>query len=114
MARIKENESKIKGEIYMLDVKVNDDYKLVSDGMQIVIYRKNLIDPAKSPKFDPKKHSSEKREEFKPYKYASSIEHALDIILKQNILESDAKNLKELSQEIKAFKKYVKELIVGE
>ena len=98
----------------MLDIKVNEDYKLVSDGMQIVIYRKNVVDPTKSPKFDPQKHSLEKREEFKTYKYASSIEHALDIILKQNILESDAKNLKELSEEVKAFKKYVKELILGE
>ncbi|TKI52907.1 hypothetical protein FC756_26680, partial [Lysinibacillus mangiferihumi] len=98
----------------MLDVMVNDEYKLTSDGMQIVIMRKHIIDPTKSPIFDETKHSAEIREEWKTWKYSGKVEQALEVILRQRVFESDAVTLKELHQEIITFKQYVKSLFEGD
>lgn len=87
----------------MLDIKVTDDYKLTSDGMQIIIQRRHIVDPTKAPKFDETKHSTELREEWKTWKYCGTVEQAIKIILQQNILESDAQTLKELRNQISAF-----------
>ncbi|TKI52903.1 hypothetical protein FC756_26700, partial [Lysinibacillus mangiferihumi] len=98
----------------MLDVIVNDEYKLTSDGMQIVIMRKHIIDPTKSPIFDETKHSAEIREEWKTWKYSGKVEQALEVILRQRVFESDAATIKELHQEIITFKQYVKSLFEGD
>ncbi|MFM9535723.1 hypothetical protein [Lysinibacillus sp. IITD104] len=91
----------------MLDVMVNDEYKLTSDGMQIVIMRKHIVDPTKSPIFDETKHSAEIREEWKTWKYCGKIEQALEVILRQRVFESEAATLKELHDEIVSFKREI-------
>lgn len=97
----------------MLDLMVNDDYKLTSDGMQIVIMRKHIIDPTKSPIFDETKHSAEIREEWKTWKYSGKVEQALEVILRQRVFESEAATLKDLRDEIVSFKHQIKELLGG-
>ncbi|WP_445479149.1 hypothetical protein ACULLL_01595 [Lysinibacillus irui] len=91
----------------MLDVMVNDEYKLTSDGMQIVIMRKHIVDPTKSPIFDETKHSAEIREEWKTWKYCGKVEQALEVILRQRVFESEAATLKELRDEIVSFKREI-------
>ena len=91
----------------MLNIQVTEDYKLTSDGTQIIIQRKQIIDPTQSPAFDPEKHSTEKRIEWKSWKYCSKVEQAIEVILRQRILETDATNLKDLKNEIKSFRDYV-------
>lgn len=98
----------------MLDIEVNGDYKLTSDGMQIVIMKKHKIDPKKSPIFDESKHSTEIREEWKSWKYCGKVEQALEVILRQRIFESDAATLKELRDEIVSFKQKIGRLLEGD
>lgn len=95
----------------MLDIQVTDDYKLTSDGLQIIISRKHVVDPTKSPFFKAEKHSAEIREEWKTWKYCGKVEQAIDTILSQRIFESDAKNLKELKSEIAAFRNEIQNLL---
>lgn len=102
-----------KGKRKMLDVVVNKDFKLKSDGMQIIIQRSHVVDPTLSPNFK-EGDDTKKRQEWKSWKYCGKIEHALNTILKQRIFESDAKTLKELRNEIVSFKQEVKALLVGE
>ena len=98
----------------MLDVMVNDEYKLTSDGIQVVVMRKHIIDPTKSPIFDETKHSAETREEWKTWKYCGKVEQALELILRQRVFESEATTLNELHQEIISFKQYVKSIFEGD
>lgn len=90
---------------------MTDEYKLTSDGMQIIIMRKHVIDPTKSPVFNAEKHSTEIREEWKTWKYCGKVEQAIDRILSQRIFESDAQNLKELKSEIVAFRNEIQNLL---
>lgn len=97
----------------MLNIQVDNNYKLTSDGLQIVIQRKHIVDPTKSPKFK-EGDNKERRETWKPWKYCSTIERALEIILQQYIFESNAKTLKELQDEIRLFKQEMKSILYGE
>ena len=95
----------------MLDIKVTDDYKLTSDGMQIIVQRRHIVDPTKAPKFDETKHSTELREEWKTWKYCGKVEQGIDLIMRQNIFESDAQTLSELRNEIALFQQGIKGLL---
>lgn len=97
----------------MLNIKVTDDYKLTSDGMQIIVQRRHVVDPTKSPIFDETKHSTEIREEWKTWKYCGTVEQAIKIILQQNIFESDAQTLWDLHEEILLFTRQIKHLLYG-
>lgn len=94
-----------------LNIVINDAYRITSDATQIVIQRKHTIDPTKSPAFNPEKHSSEIRTEYRDWKYCGSITQAADILLKQRILESDATSLRQLRSEIASFKLEISDLI---
>ena len=94
----------------MLNIQVTDDYKLTSDGMQIIVQRRHIIDPSLAPAHK-RNENAEIREEWKTWKYCGKVEQAIDLILKQKIMESNAASLKELIQEIKDFEEYVKNLL---
>jgi len=90
---------------------LNVDHRIISDAMQIVIQRKHTIDPTKSPTFDTTKHSAEIRTEWRDWKYCGSITQVCDVLLKQRILESDATTLRQLRDEIVAFRRRISDLI---
>jgi len=94
-----------------LNIEINGTYRITSDAMQIVVQRKYTVDPTKSPAFDPTKHSAEIRTEWRDWKYCGSITQAIDILLKQRILESDATSLAELRNEIVSFRRQINDLI---
>lgn len=75
--------------------------------MQIIIQKRHIVDPTNSPFFDEEKHSSEKRTEWRTWKYCGKVEQAIDLILRQRIFESDAKDLKELKQEVISFRQRI-------
>mgnify|MGYP001362338187 CR=1 FL=1 len=93
----------------MLNIKVTDDYKITSDGMQIIVQKRQVVDPTKSPVFDAEKHSTDLREEWKTWKYCGKVEQAIDLILRKRIFETDATNLSELKSEIVSFKTMISE-----
>ena len=95
----------------MLNIQVTDDYKLTSDGIQIIIQKRHIVDPTNSPFFDAEKHSSEKRIEWKPWKYCGKIETAIDLIMRQGIFETEAKDLKTLRSEIVSFRERIEKAL---
>ena len=90
-----------------MNIEISGTYRLTSDGLQIVIQRKKVVDPTKSPTFDASKHSAKLREDWKDWKYASSVPSALNIVLNQRILESDATTLAMLRDEIASFRREI-------
>ena len=96
-----------------LNIEISDKYRITSDAMQIVIQRKKLVDPTKSPAFKPGMNA-EPYEKYEDWKYCGKVEVALDIILGQEIRESDATSLKQLRDEISAFRREINAQLGGE
>ena len=97
-----------------LNIEISDKYRITSDEMQIVIQRKHTVDPTKAPGFNPEIHSADLRTEWRNWKYCGKVEVALDIILGQEIRESDATSLKQLRDEISAFRREINAKLDGE
>ncbi len=96
----------------MLNIQVTDDYKLTSDGMQIIIQRRHVVDPSLAP-VHKRSEDTAIREEWKTWKYCGKVEQAIDLILRQNIFESNAQTLSELRNEIALFKQEISHSMYG-
>lgn len=94
-----------------LNIDINEDYRITSDSHNVIIQRRHIVDPTKSPVFKPGETDPTIRVEYRDWKYAQSITQVADIILQQRIRESDAVTLRELTAEITAFKREISELI---
>ena len=90
-----------------LNIEISDKYRITSDEMQIVIQRKHTVDPTKAPGFNPEIHSSELRTEWRNWKYCGKVQQAIEVILRQQVFESDAISLKELHDEISSFRREI-------
>lgn len=91
-----------------LNIEISDKYRITSDNTQIIVQRKHLVDPTLSPAYDADKHSSETREEWRNWKYCGKVTQAIEIIAKQNVLESDATSLEQLRNEIASFRREIR------
>lgn len=96
-----------------LNIEIADNYRLTSESLQIVVQRKHAVDPTKSPAFKPGMDATI-RTEWRDWKYVSKTEQALDVILRQNVLESEATTLKELRNEIVEFRREIRAQFAGE
>jgi len=94
-----------------LSIEVSGKYRITSDEMQIVIQRKHTVDPTKSPNFNAETMSAELRTEWRNWKYCGKVTRALDIIAEQDVLDSDATELKLLRNEIVEFKREIRRLM---
>ena len=94
-----------------LNIEINEDFRIVSDYHNVIIQRRHIVDPSKSPAFKPGKTDPTIRVEYRDWKYAQTIAQVADIILQQRIRESDATSLRELSNEIASFKREISDLI---
>lgn len=93
-----------------LNIDINEDFRIVSDSHNVIIQRRHIVDPRKSPKFSEGMDATV-RVEYRDWKYASNITQVADIILQQRIRESDAVTLRELINEISSFKRGISVLI---
>ncbi|WP_427110866.1 hypothetical protein [Lysinibacillus xylanilyticus] len=91
-----------------LNIEISDNYRITSDSTQIIVQRKHFVDPTLSPAYDADKHSSETREEWRNWKYCGKVTQAIEVIARQNVLESDATSLEQLRNEIALFKQEIK------
>lgn len=89
---------------------LNVDHRIISDSHQLIIQRKYIVDPTLSPNYKPTMDAT-KREEWRDWKYCGSLMQAIDILLKQRILESDATSLGQLLNEISSFRRHISDLI---
>ena len=93
-----------------LNIEINEDFRIVSDYHNVIIQRRHIVDPRKSPKYTEGMDATI-RVEYRDWKYAQSISQVADIILQQRIRESDAVSIRELLGEIASFKREISDLI---
>ena len=99
-----------------LNIPVNSDYKITSDAMNVIVCRRHIIDPTKSPnwkRLEAQGASPEPREEWKEVAYLPTIDKAIEWIFDQQIRDSNAQTLTELLEEIKRFRREIKAIQVS-
>lgn len=95
-----------------MNIEIADKYRLTSDSLQIIIQRKHTVDPTKSPAFKPGMDATI-RTEWRDWKFVGKPEHALELILRQKMLESDATDLRTLRNEIVEFRREIMAQFAG-
>lgn len=97
-------------------IAIDEEYRLAfPDLSNITIERLVIIDPTKSPTFDPEKHSKEIRTEWRSInKYYSTIPKALSGLLEYKIRTGDATTLREVLYDIKDFRRHIDGLLGSE
>ena len=89
-----------------LNIQITEDFKIVSDTHNIIVQRKHIVDPTKSPNWanlQAKGASSSIREEWRDVSYHPTLEQALKSMLRKRVVNSDATNLTEVLEEIRRF-----------
>lgn len=95
-----------------LNITVNSTYKITSDSMNVIVNRKHLVDPTKSPRWTPDM-SAELREEWREVAYCRTLEQALNWLVEQQTRDSNAESLAELLNEIKGFQREISAVLNG-
>ncbi|KQL18805.1 hypothetical protein [Cytobacillus solani] len=93
-----------------LNITVNSTYKLTSDPMQVIVNRKHIVDPTKSPNWERMKaegKSGEPRIEWREVAYCRTVEQALNWIAEQTQRDSNAESIAELLGEIQAIRREI-------
>ena len=88
-------------------IPIDDNYRLTFDSLNVIVQRKHVVDPTKSPAFDASKHDSAQRIEWKDAGYYSNISRALTGLLNKRIIEGSATSLREVIDEIEAFRREI-------
>ncbi len=93
-----------------LNIEVNNEYKLTSDALNVIVNRKHIVDPTKSPnwaKLEAKGADPTPREVWREVAYCRTLEKALNYIAEQGIRESNAESISELLSEIKVIQREI-------
>jgi len=99
-----------------LNIQVNSEFKIVSDPYNIVLQRKFIVDPTKSPNWERLKAQGADptpREEWRDVGYYSNIDAAINGIIDRHVHESDADNIGDLLREIKEFRREISAIMGG-
>ena len=86
-----------------LTIRINDDWKLTSDQFNVILNKRYIVDPTKSPNWEKRKAdgaSPEPREEWKEVGYYPTVEKAIDALVNKAVLSSNATTIGELLNEI--------------
>lgn len=97
-----------------MNIQVNEDYRIVSDSLNVTVQRKYLVDPTKSPNWPKMKaegKSPDVRIDWRDYKYFARVDDALVGIFEQQVRDSQAETVAELLAEIKGFRREMKALM---
>lgn len=101
------------GKRYMLDITVLDKYQIKSDGMQYTIFKEKEVDPTKAPGFK-EGSSSEKYIKWESMgKYASTLTRALQIVINEEIHNSDCRDLKDVAELINELENKIDDALGG-
>src|SRR5690625_3158643 len=97
-----------------LNIKVGNEYKITSDDMNVILNRKHIVDPTKSPNWKRRKAegaSPDKRIEWREIGYFGTVEAALDRVVRQGVLESEAESISELTKEMRAIRREIEAVL---
>lgn len=97
-----------------MNVEVTADYRITSDSMNVIVKRKHIVDPTKSPnwaKMQAEGHNGEPRIEWREVAYCRTLEKALNWIGEQIVRDSQAETVEELLDEIIRYQRQISELV---
>lgn len=97
-----------------LNIRINDDYKLTSDAMNVIVNKRVLVDPTKSPNWKKRKAegaSPELREDWREVSFHSTIEQALDTVVNKSVLDSEATTISELRNDIRKIRRDIERVL---
>lgn len=97
-----------------MNIQVNADYRITSDERNVIVNRRHMSDPTKSPRWAElaaKGASPEPTEKWKEVSYHHRLEQALEWIVDQQIRDSAAESLEELVEQITGFQRDIKALL---
>lgn len=100
-----------------LNIEVNENYRITSDSANVIVQRKHIVDPTKSPgwaKMAANGADPTPRAEWRDHSYSRTVPQALKIIGESQVRDSDAESLEELVQEIKRFNGEIETLLSAE
>ena len=95
-------------------IPIDDNFRLTFDSMNVIVQRKRVVDPTKSPSFNPEKHDATIREEWTHEGYYSSVPKALSGVLDKRMVVGNATTLYEILAEVKAFRSEINALLTLE
>jgi hypothetical protein len=93
-----------------LNIVVNADYKITSDSMNVIVNRKHIVDPTKSPSWAKREAEGadpSPREEWREASYHSPVDNAVMWILNQTVKDSESTTLKEVVVLITEFRRQI-------
>jgi hypothetical protein len=97
-----------------LNIVINKEYRITSDGLNIILQRRRIVDPTKSPNWSRMKAKGADptpRDEWKDEGYYNTVEAALNGIVDRRIKESDAQTVDELISEIRQIRREINEVL---
>lgn len=94
-------------------IEINEDFRLAfPDSDNIVIERLVTVDPTRAPQFDPAKHDATIRQEWRSIgKNFGTVPKALTFLNEHIIRTGDAADMREVIDEIRAFRAYIDGLL---
>lgn len=96
-----------------MNIEITADYRITSDSMNVIVNRKHIVDPTKSPnwaKMQAEGHTGEPRITWREVAYCRTLEKALNWIGEQMERDSRAESFAELLDEIKRYQRQISEL----
>lgn len=100
-----------------MNVQIGENYRLTTKSGEsyITIERRKIVNPLDSPKAKSADYAgpTEPYEKWEDWKFPANLEHALDILAKQNMYDSDATSLDELAYEMQRFRREMSDAIHG-
>jgi hypothetical protein len=97
-----------------MDIQINANYKITSDERNIIVNRRFMVDPTKSPNWAKRQAEGADptpKEKWREVTYHGRIEQALNSIIDQQIRDSEAEQLSELVAQIKGFQREISEVM---
>lgn len=97
-----------------LNIEINSEFKLTSDSYQVIVNRKHIVDPTKSPNWAKREAEGADptpRIEWREVAYCRTVEKALTWIAEQTQRESNAETVAELLNEIQAIRREIKAVL---
>jgi hypothetical protein len=94
----------------VLRIEINADYLLTSDLLNVIVNRKHIVDPTKSPNWAKREADGADptpREEWREVSYHPTIDKAATWILEQTVRDSDATTLREVIEVTQRFNREI-------
>ena len=97
-----------------INIEVLGDYRITSDTMGVIIHRKIIVDPTKSPnwaKREAEGASPELRASWTVLSYHPTVEQAMHRIAEQCIRECGAQTFEELLSEMRRIRREISDIL---